>query len=147
MYAPPTEELEALLSTDGPFSFYESVAKRQACCHVRKVIPLKRVLGTAEVWVTGLRREHSANRGHVALFEYDEVNNLYKVNPLAEWTQEQVEAYINTQGLPINPLHAKGFPSIGCQPCTRAVAEGADPRSGRWWWEDAAHNECGLHKR
>lgn len=147
VYAPPTQELEAFLNENGPNSFYDSVELRKKCCHIRKVIPLQRVLSTAKLWITGVRREHSANRQEVDLLEWDAVNGLYKFNPLVLWKLEDVEAYIKQYQLPINPLHHEGFPSIGCAPCTRKVLPGEDPRRGRWWWEDTSHNECGLHQR
>ncbi len=147
VYAPPSNQVEELVSKKGPYSFYDSVELRKECCHIRKVIPLQRVLATAKLWVTGIRNDQSANREDVQLLEWDQVNGLYKFNPLVEWTSEDVDVYVKEHQLPRNPLFDHGYPSIGCAPCTRKVLPGEDPRRGRWWWEDTSHNECGLHKR
>lgn len=147
VYAPPTDEVEALISKRGPYSFYDSVELRKECCYIRKVIPLQKVLRTAELWMTGIRSEQSANRSEVKLLEWDEVNGLYKFNPLVGWKDDEVKNYVKNYHLPTHPLFDKGFLSIGCSPCTRQVQPGEDSRRGRWWWEDSSHNECGLHKR
>lgn len=126
-------------------SFYESVDNRKQCCYVRKVEPLKRALAGNEVWVTGLRAEHSPERKTHQIIEWDEGNKIIKYNPLLFWTSEEVRNYINEHDVPYNILHDKGFVSIGCAPCTRAIKAGEDFRAGRWWWEDAGKKECGLH--
>lgn len=145
VYYPNAEQVEAFVSTHGPNAFYETVELRQNCCGVRKVQPLKRALKGQELWVTGLRAEHSPNRSGLSLLEWDEVNQLVKFNPLLHWTTEQVKEEINKYNIPYNPLHDRGFVSIGCAPCTRAIREGEDFRAGRWWWEDQSKKECGLH--
>jgi phosphoadenosine phosphosulfate reductase len=144
-YYPDTAHLEAFISNNGPNSFYESVENRKACCHIRKVEPLKRALAGNAVWVTGLRAEHSPDRGQLQSLEWDEGNQIIKFHPLLHWTTEQVKSFIRENNIPYNPLHDKGFVSIGCAPCTRAVKPGEDFRAGRWWWEDASKKECGLH--
>lgn len=147
VYAPNAEELAKLIETDGPNLFYESVEKRKACCAVRKTIPLRRALTGLEAWITGLRKEQSVTRTETEAIEWDEAHGLYKISPLHAWTEEQVWTYIRDHSVPFNKLHEKGFPSIGCAPCTRAVAQGEDIRAGRWWWELPEHRECGLHNR
>lgn len=147
VYFPEHAPVEAYVRTQGMNAFYESIEKRKACCRVRKIEPLLRALSTLDVWICGLRNEQSVTRTGVQGVEWDEANGLIKVNPLVHWSEEQVWDYIRRHEVPYNKLHDQGFPSIGCQPCTRAVAPGADIRSGRWWWEDPAHKECGLHKR
>jgi phosphoadenosine phosphosulfate reductase len=137
--------LEEFVAEKGPNSFYDSVDNRKQCCFIRKVEPLKRALAGNAVWITGLRAEHSPDRQNLAVIEWDESNRIIKYNPLLHWTTEQVKQYINDNNVPYNPLHDKGFVSIGCAPCTRAVQPGEDFRAGRWWWEDAAKKECGLH--
>ena len=127
--------------------FRLAVENRKACCDVRKVRPLKRALEGAEGWVTGLRREQSAGRAHVPFAAWDAEHALVKLNPIADWSLEQLEAYVAANNVPVNPLHARGFPSIGCQPCTRAIKPGEDIRAGRWWWENEDGKECGLHNR
>lgn len=144
-YYPNTEALENLISTKGPSSFYESVENRKQCCGIRKVEPLKRALAGNAVWITGIRADQSANREHMDNVEWDEGNQILKYHPIFEWTLDEVKAYIRENNIPYNPLHDKGFPSIGCAPCTRAVREGEDFRAGRWWWEDQDKKECGLH--
>ena len=143
--APDADDLEKLVARDGLFGFRLSVEARKACCNVRKVRPLRRALEGAAVWITGLRRGQSAGRGEVTLAAWDEEYRLLKVNPLADWSLERLEAYVAANNVPVNPLHARGFPSIGCQPCTRAIAPGEDVRAGRWWWEQEDGKECGLH--
>lgn len=145
--APDPTDLETLVGRDGINGFRHSIAARQACCDVRKVRPLKRALAGASTWITGLRRGQSAGRQVVPFVAWDEAFGLLKLNPLADWSLDQLEAYIAANGVPVNPLHARGFPSIGCQPCTRAIAPGEDIRAGRWWWEIEEHKECGLHNR
>ena len=145
-YYPNTEAVERMVSTKGPSSFYESVENRKECCGIRKVEPLNRALAGNDVWVTGIRAEQSANRQGMSDLEWDEVHQLIKFHPIYNWTLDEVKAYIKQYNIPYNPLHDKGFPSIGCSPCTRAVAEGEDFRAGRWWWEDQSKKECGLHE-
>ncbi|WP_162416527.1 phosphoadenylyl-sulfate reductase [Cyclobacterium roseum] len=144
-YYPETEAVQDLVNKNGINGFYQSVANRKACCFVRKVEPLKRALKGNRVWVTGLRASQSANRKGMPLLEWDEGNQILKYNPLLHWTMDQMLDYINEHKIPYNPLHDKGFVSIGCAPCTRAISPGEDPRAGRWWWE-ASHKECGLHE-
>jgi phosphoadenosine phosphosulfate reductase len=144
-YYPDRELLEAYLNEKGPNAFYESVANRKECCYIRKVEPLKRALQGQAVWVTGLRAEHSPERKDHALIEWDDNNKIIKYNPLLHWDTGAVREYISQHDVPYNPLHDKGFVSIGCAPCTRAVRAGEDFRAGRWWWEDAGKKECGLH--
>ncbi len=143
--APDTKELEELISNGGPNLFYSSVENRKACCNVRKVHPLSRALTGAEAWVVGLRRDQSAERSTVEKLSRDSSQGgIWKICPLADWSWNDVLRYVKEHDVPINRLHAQGFPSIGCAPCTRAVKPGEDPRSGRWWWETGA-KECGLH--
>lgn len=144
---PEARDVEELVARDGIFGFRYAVDKRKACCHARKVLPLKRALSGAAGWVTGVRREQSEARDATPFAEFDKGYTLIKINPLADWTLERVEAYIADHRVPVNALHAKGFPSIGCQPCTRAIEPGEPIRAGRWWWEDESRKECGLHNR
>lgn len=144
-YYPDHSLLENFIAEKGPNSFYESVENRKGCCYIRKVEPLKRALAGNEVWVTGLRAEHSPERKDLPIIEWDESNQIIKYHPLLHWTTEEVKAYISKNQVPYNPLHDKGFVSIGCAPCTRAIKPGEDCRAGRWWWEDADKKECGLH--
>ncbi|MDI9364919.1 MAG: phosphoadenylyl-sulfate reductase [Flavobacterium sp.] len=144
-YYPLAEALQNFVAEKGPNSFYESVNNRKSCCYIRKVEPLKRALAGNEIWVTGLRAEHSLDRENLEILEWDESNHIIKYHPLLHYTTEQVKAAINKHNIPYNPLHDKGFVSIGCLPCTRAVKPGEDFRAGRWWWEDASKKECGLH--
>ncbi|MBN3581157.1 phosphoadenylyl-sulfate reductase [Algoriphagus aestuarii] len=146
VYYPTTESVEKLVSEIGINGFYDSVENRKSCCFVRKVEPLKRALSDNEVWVTGLRAEQSANRSGMKRIEWDESNQILKFNPLLDWTFDGMIAYIADKNIPYNPLHDKGFISIGCAPCTRAIMEGEDARAGRWWWEDSK-KECGLHAK
>ena len=145
LVTPEAAEVEALVARDGVFGFRQSVDNRKACCEVRKVRPLNRELKGAQGWITGIRREHSEERADVALAAWDEERGLMKVNPIADWSTRALTAYIAENNVPVNSLHARGFISIGCQPCTRAVQPGEHPRAGRWWWEDEAKKECGLH--
>ena len=143
-YFPDTQQVEKLVSEKGAHSFYESVENRKECCQIRKIVPLRRALHGAQVWVTGLRAEQSANRQTMRLVEWDEGYQLIKFNPLIAWSYQQVLDYLQANNVPDNPLHRKGFISIGCAPCTRAIEPGEDPRAGRWWWE-MSKKECGLH--
>jgi phosphoadenosine phosphosulfate reductase len=147
VYFPENKPVEEYVRTNGINAFYESIEKRKACCNVRKIQPLQRALSTLDAWICGLRQEQSVTRTGVQVVEWDEVNSLIKINPLARFTEQEVWDYIKKNNVPYNILHTKGFPSIGCQPCTRAVGEGEDIRAGRWWWENPDHKECGLHKR
>jgi phosphoadenosine phosphosulfate reductase len=143
-YFPDNQAVEALVSTKGFNSFYNSVENRKECCKIRKIVPLRRALQNAEVWITGLRAEQSENRAEMNLFEWDENFKTIKFNPLINWSLDEVLDHLKTNKVPDNPLHRKGFISIGCMPCTRAIAEGEHPRAGRWWWENS-QKECGLH--
>ena len=143
--APEARELEELVARDGIVGFRLSVENRKACCEVRKVRPLRRALTGAAGWITGLRRQQSAGRAAVELAEWDEEHRLIKLNPIADWPFDRLDGYLKSNGVPVNPLHARGFPSIGCQPCTRAIRPGEDARAGRWWWENEEGKECGLH--
>lgn len=144
-YYPDNNLLEPFVEEKGPNSFYESVENRKDCCFIRKVEPLKRALKGNSVWITGLRAEHSANRHDMPQVEWDESNHIIKYHPILHWTTEEVKAYINENNIPYNILHDRGFVSIGCAPCTRAIKPGEDFRAGRWWWEDNSKKECGLH--
>jgi len=145
-YYPNHELLEQMVNAKGPSSFYESVENRKECCGIRKVEPLNRALAGNKLWVTGIRAEQSANRQFMGNLEWDEPHNLTKFHPIFYWTLDQVKEYIRIHNVPYNTLHDRGFPSIGCQPCTRAVQPGEDFRAGRWWWEDQSKKECGLHE-
>ena len=147
VFFPDYREVERLVAECGMNGFYESLENRRRCCRVRKIEPLQRAFQTLDVWICGLRREQSVTRGGMRLVEWDEANGLVKLNPLIGWHEEQVWEYIRKNGVPYNRLHEQGFPSIGCQPCTRAVKPGEDIRAGRWWWESPDHKECGLHRR
>ena len=147
-YFPRREDVERLEREKGLFSFRESLDNRHECCHIRKVEPLSRALKGLAGWVTGLRREQGVTRTDLAPLERDEVNGgILKINPLLDWTEEQLLAYARERRLPTNRLYGQGFRSIGCAPCTRAVGPGEDARAGRWWWENPEHKECGLHRR
>src|SRR6201996_2502797 len=145
-YYPNNELLEQMVNAKGPSSFYESVENRKECCGIRKVEPLNRALAGNKLWVTGIRAEQSANRQFMDNLEWDEQHNLIKFHPIFDWTLDQVKEYIRIHNVPYNTLHDRGFPSIGCQPCTRAIQPGEDFRAGRWWWEDQSKKECGLHE-
>jgi phosphoadenosine phosphosulfate reductase len=145
--APASEQLEALIARDGINGFRLAVEARKDCCDVRKVKPLQRALAGAAAWLTGLRREQSSGRLATSFAEFDANLGLLKLNPLADWSLDRLEAYIAANDIPTNPLHGRGYPSIGCQPCTRAVRPGEDVRAGRWWWESEDGKECGLHNR
>ncbi|MCC9137828.1 phosphoadenylyl-sulfate reductase [Pontibacter silvestris] len=145
VYFPKHEAVEELLTKNGPLSFYNSVEDRKQCCHIRKVEPLQRALKEVKLWVTGIRADQSAARQSLQLLEWDEANQLIKYNPLLNWTLDEVREAIKKDRIPYNTLHDKGFVSVGCAPCTRAIKEGEDFRAGRWWWEDTSKKECGLH--
>lgn len=144
---PDTRALEAFVRGNGINAFYDSVALRKGCCEIRKVEPLRRALAGRRAWITGLRRAQSVTRSAVAGQEHDAVHGLEKFNPLVGWSEQDVWRYIRARGVPYNGLHDRGYPSIGCAPCTRAIAAGEDIRAGRWWWEDPEDRECGLHVR
>jgi phosphoadenosine phosphosulfate reductase len=146
-FYPPTEKVEQLLNEKGPFSFYDSLENRKECCFIRKVIPLKRALEAHKIWITGLRASQSENRSDLFEFEWDAGNEIIKYNPLLEWSLEQVKEYVLQNHVPYNVLHDKGFVSIGCEPCTRAIQPGENFRAGRWWWEQNSGKECGLHEK
>lgn len=143
---PERADVEALLADQGINGFYLSPDARKACCGTRKIAPLKRALDGASAWVTGLRAGQSLNRTGFALAEQDATIGLLKVNPLLDWSREAIDAFVAEHDVPVNPLHAQGFPSIGCQPCTRAIRPGENERAGRWWWESDKARECGLHQ-
>jgi phosphoadenosine phosphosulfate reductase len=145
VYFPEASDVEEFVIAKGINSFYGSVENRKECCHIRKVKPLNRALTDAKVWITGLRAEQSENRKEMPVIEWDNSRQLYKFNPLINWRYEDVMDYLKEFNVPYNSLHDKGFPSIGCAPCTRAVEPGEDARSGRWWWE-TSQKECGLHQ-
>ncbi len=146
VYFPDSREVEDMVRKYGMNLFYHSVELRKLCCEVRKVRPLNRALQGLDAWITGLRREQADTRARIAKVEIDaQHNNIVKVNPLADWTWDMVWDYIRKNNVPYNRLHDMGYPSIGCEPCTRAVKPGEHFRAGRWWWEQDAHKECGLH--
>ena len=145
VYYPDTHKIESLIRKKGPNSFYESIENRKECCSIRKTEPLKRVLQTADAWITGLRSAQSVTRQDMNLFEEDIVHKCIKINPLLKWSHQDVLDEIKRLEIPYNVLHDQGYPSIGCAPCTRAIQPGEDIRAGRWWWETPEHKECGLH--
>jgi phosphoadenosine phosphosulfate reductase len=145
VYFPESAAVESYVRINGINGFYDSIAQRKDCCHVRKVEPLKRALASKKAWLTGLRREQAATRQGLALSEYDQDHGLQKFNPLIDWTHLDVWTYVSQFKVPYNVLHDRGYPSIGCAPCTRAIQPGEDVRAGRWWWEAAEYKECGLH--
>ena len=147
VFFPDSRSVEKMVAEKGINLFYQSIENRKECCHIRKIQPLKRAFENLDVWICGLRRDQSVTRYFSNQVEWDETNGLIKLNPLIDWTEEQVWHYIKQHQVPYNPLHDKGFPSIGCQSCTRAVKPGEDIRAGRWWWEEPEHKECGLHNR
>jgi phosphoadenosine phosphosulfate reductase len=144
-YFPHHTRVEEMLKQKGPNSFYESVENRKECCYIRKVEPLQRALAGAKIWITGLRAEQSANRELMKTVEWDNQYQVIKFNPLLKWTYDEVVAFTEANNVPVNTLHKKGFPSIGCAPCTRAILPDEDMRAGRWWWENSG-KECGLHE-
>jgi phosphoadenosine phosphosulfate reductase len=147
VYYPDPAAIESWVAAHGINGFFNSIEERQGCCHIRKVEPFRRAIQGAGAWVTGVRHEQSATRAEAQAREFDAANGLAKISPILDWTNDDVWSYIRARRLPYNPLHDKGYPSIGCAPCTRAVEPGADSRSGRWWWENADLKECGLHPR
>ena len=143
---PRSDDVESMLRAHGTNLFYDSIEQRQLCCRIRKVEPLSRVLSDLDAWVTGLRRDQNVTRHNTPKVHVDYVHGgIIKVNPIADWTHDQVMSYVAAYDVPTNRLHAQGYPSVGCAPCSRAVSAGADPRSGRWWWEQAETRECGIH--
>lgn len=144
-YFPDTMQVEEMVNNKGINLFYESIENRKLCCYVRKIVPLRRALQGKDAWITGLRREQSITRTDLKIVEWDAANGLIKINPLLKWTEAQVWDFIKVNDIPYNKLHDQGFPSIGCQPCTRAIKKGEDLRAGRWWWEMPDSKECGLH--
>ncbi|MBP9855652.1 MAG: phosphoadenylyl-sulfate reductase [Candidatus Omnitrophica bacterium] len=145
VYYPDTKAVEDMVKSKGINLFYDSVENRKMCCGVRKVEPLQRALKDTDAWITGLRKSQSVTRTDLKTFEWDAANQKVKINPLADWSLEQLTKYIKEHKVDVNPLHAQGFVSIGCAPCTRAIKEGEDIRAGRWWWEAPEQKECGLH--
>lgn len=143
---PDFRQVEKMVAEKGINLFYESIENRKTCCNIRKSEPLARALHGCNAWITGLRRQQSVTRHHMQVVEWDELHELIKINPLIDWSEAQVRDYVAKHNIPYNILHDKGFPSIGCQPCTRAIAPGEDIRAGRWWWEQPDQKECGLHK-
>ena len=144
-YYPEAQAIEEYVQNNGINAFYNSVALRQTCCHIRKVEPLRRALAGNKIWITGLRAEQSPHRQQMPMVECEESNQIIKVHLLLHWKTQEVLSFLRSHGIPYNPLHDKGYPSIGCAPCTRAVREGEDFRAGRWWWENKTNKECGLH--
>ncbi|MBT3173925.1 MAG: phosphoadenylyl-sulfate reductase [Lentimicrobiaceae bacterium] len=147
IFFPERRSVEKITQEHGINLFYDSIENRKLCCNVRKLEPLARAMKDLDVWITGLRKDQSVTRTSMRLVEWDDSNNIIKINPLINWTEQDVIQYIQEKGIPCNPLHKKGYASIGCQPCTRAIEKGEDVRAGRWWWEDPATKECGLHKK
>lgn len=147
VFFPQNDKVQELYQTQGINGHYESIEKRKNCCNIRKIEPLTRALKDVQVWITGLRASQSVTRVDMPLVEWDENFKVIKVNPIINWSEEDLWTYIKTNKVPYNKLHDKGFPSIGCAPCTRAIKEGEDIRAGRWWWENPEHKECGLHKK
>ena len=144
-FAPDQRELDTYVAKYGLNGFYESVEARKACCDFRKMRPLTQALASADAWITGLRRGQSGNRASTAFVEWDEDRNLVKLNPLADWSADHIRQAVADHEIPVNPLHFRGYPSIGCEPCTRAIKPGEPERAGRWWWEQDDSRECGLH--
>jgi phosphoadenosine phosphosulfate reductase len=147
VFSPDSAQIEQYVRENGINGFYLGLEERQSCCHIRKIEPFKRAIAGHKAWVTGVRREQSAERATNESTAWDDRYGLWKISPMLDWKEEDVWAYIKARSLPYNPLHDKGFPSIGCAPCTRAVEPGDDPRSGRWWWENPESRECGLQPR
>jgi phosphoadenosine phosphosulfate reductase len=145
LYRPQPEAVDQYVAKNGLNAFYDSVDMRKECCRIRKVEPLKRALSGHQAWITGQRRSQSSTRATLDIQEFDEAHGLAKFNPLADWSEEDVWRYIRDNNVPYNLLHDKGYPSIGCEPCTRAIQPGEDVRAGRWWWENPESKECGLH--
>lgn len=147
VYFPNTIEIEDMVNEKGINLFYDSIENRKLCCKLRKLVPLARAMSGLSGWITGLRKDQSVTRIDMQLVEWDDNNNMLKINPLINWTEQQLNDYIDENNIPNNPLHKKGFASIGCQPCTRAIEPTEDVRAGRWWWENPDTKECGLHQR
>lgn len=147
IFRPNPKLIQAYVTDHGTHAFYESLELRHDCCSIRKVEPLERALSGLAGWVTGQRREQGTTRGKLDHIENDRAREIVKFNPLADWTWDEVLAFAKAHNVPLNPLHASGYPSIGCEPCTRAIRPGEDPRAGRWWWEHSDTKECGLHVR
>ncbi|XOB62159.1 phosphoadenylyl-sulfate reductase [Campylobacterota bacterium DY0563] len=145
VFFPEVIQVEELYQTQGVNGHFESIENRKRCCNIRKIEPLKRALKPLKVWITGLRAAQSVTRTDTPVVEWDDNFKVIKVNPLINWSEEDVWDYIKSNNVPYNKLHDKGFPSIGCAPCTRAIKDGEDVRAGRWWWENPEHKECGLH--
>jgi phosphoadenosine phosphosulfate reductase len=144
-YFPAAYEVEKFVNEKGINAFYESVENRKACCHIRKVEPLKRALAGSDIWITGVRSKQSANRQQMSKVEWDASMNVVKYNPILDWSDGELQTYLTNHNIPVNTLHKKGFASIGCAPCTRDILPGEEARAGRWWWESSA-KECGLHQ-
>ncbi len=145
IYFPDAARVEDYVAQQGANAFYDSIEARKLCCQIRKVEPLRRALSGKRAWITGMRREQAVTRGALQVSEYDAGNGLQKFNPLLDWSDAEVWEYIRANNVPYNKLHDRSYPSLGCAPCTRAVAVGEDLRAGRWWWEHPLHKECGLH--
>lgn len=145
LFKPEPEAVQAYVAKNGLNAFYDSVEMRKECCRIRKVEPLGRALAGKRAWITGQRRAQSTTRAELAVQEMDAAHGMQKFNPLADWSEQDVWEYLRTQHVPYNALHERGYPSIGCEPCTRAVQPGEDVRAGRWWWENPESKECGLH--
>ena len=147
IFFPKYEDVQNLYKSQGVNGHFETIENRKNCCNIRKIEPLKRALKDVNIWITGLRATQSVTREAMPLIEWDDNFKVVKINPLINWSEEEVWDYIKENRVPYNKLHDMGFPSIGCEPCTRAIKDGEDIRAGRWWWEDPAHKECGLHKK
>ena len=145
LYKPEAAAVDAYVAANGLNAFYDSIEMRKECCRIRKVEPLKRALAGNKAWITGQRRAQSTTRSELAVQEDDTAHGLQKFNPLADWSEDDVWHYLRSHQVPYNPLHEQGYPSIGCEPCTRAIQPGEDVRAGRWWWETPDSKECGLH--
>ena len=147
IYFPEYEAVEKLVTEKGPYSFYQSVENRKECCGIRKIVPLNRALTNMQCWISGIRADQSDNRSKMDWIEYDEHKSLFKFYPLFNWSMDEVKKYVKENDIPYNTLHDKGFVSIGCEPCTKAIKPGEDFRAGRWWWENDGAKECGLHTK
>jgi phosphoadenosine phosphosulfate reductase len=147
IFFPDTANIEKMVNSKGINLFYESIENRKLCCNIRKIEPLKRAFKGLKVWICGLRREQAVTRQNMQMVEWDNENQLIKINPLINWKEDDIWNFINKQGIPYNKLHDNGFPSIGCQPCTRSISKEEDVRAGRWWWENPETKECGLHAK
>ncbi len=147
IFFPDTTAVEKMVNQKGVNLFYESIENRKQCCNVRKIEPLRRAFQGLEVWICGLRKEQAITRENTQMIEWDANNQLIKINPLINWTEKELWDFVHKNGVPYNKLHDQGFPSIGCQPCTRAIKATEDVRAGRWWWENPETKECGLHAK